>query len=145
MNAKESDRRKAINRLKSTKEEIRLLNEKLYEARDGELSGPDGHVSLQGQAPRVHHFLSLSFLACVTAVLMYHAYVPGGSVLEWKVIMSAGFPISWLYLGSLSGDAGSDGNDGGSGAGGMLRTGVLLASMWWLMGFLVGASLGKLD
>ncbi len=147
--AKESDRRKAISRLKSKKEELRLLNEKLYEARDGELGGADEweHRSApqRGQATR-GYFISLSFLACVTAVLMFHAYVPGGSVLEWKVVMSAGFPISWLYLGSLSGDRGSNGSDGGmGGAGGTLRTGILLASMWWLVGFLVGASLGKLD
>jgi len=145
MQAKESDRRKAINRLKNTKEEIRLLNEKLYEARDGELGGSDGYVSPARQGTR-GHFLSLSFLACVTAVLLYHAYVPGASVLEWKVIMSVGFPISWLYLGSLSGDRDSDGSDEGKGvAGGTLRNGVVLASMWWLVGFLVGSSLGKLD
>lgn len=188
MEAKESDRRKAIKRLQSKKEEIKLLNERLYEVRDDEQGGSSCRGGLvegehQGQTLR-GYFVSLSFLICVLAVMVFHTYVPGGSVLEWKVVMSTlsvvcslyramsgkafrllchrltklwfpipcltgvAFPIVWMYLGSLSSSDTDGGNGGGGGmasAGETLRTNVMVSSMWWLIGFLGGVCVARLE
>jgi len=71
------------------------------------------------------HLVSASFVAVVTAVVLFHGW-GRGSVFEWKVVMSVGFPLAfhWVYV-------------GGDGMG-VVRRGMMLMGMWWLLGFLGG-------
>ena len=135
-----SDRKMALKRLKTTKEEIKELNERLYAGNavlgDGEgREGRDGREGREGReggdSTTAHgesyarHLVSASFLAVVTAVVLFHGW-GRGSVFEWKVVMSVGFPLAfhWVYV-------------GGDGMG-VVRRGVMLMGMWWLLGFLGG-------
>ena len=157
--AKESDRKIALKRLKSTKEEIRVLSEKLYEKEDEGLAarslggGRRHDVGVLSGAPSAG--MSVSFLLCVLCVVLFQNYSVSSTVLEWKVVMSVGFPILWMYLtfvtkkkegkdGEESAEGGVAGQTGSSTSEG-LQSFLLLCSTWWLIGFLSGGWVARLE
>lgn len=134
MSQKESDRKMALKRLKTTKEEIKVLNEKLY-AGEEEAHDREG-ASVIRESSQSQHLVGFSFLVVVSAVVLFQAYVVG-SVFEWKVVMSVGFPLVWMYF--QQGGGVENGGRGGS------KGSVLLCGMWWLVGFLSGAWVARLE
>jgi hypothetical protein len=149
-----SDRKSALKRLKSTKEEIQLLSEKLYvsglgdscygEKLGGIATEESGRLGNSGQigSPMIPPIaMQFSCVFCITSLVLCSNYGISLSVLEWKVVMAVGFPVVWLYLTSESSSR-SRTEQGGTGG---MKTMLLLCGMWWLVGFLSGAWVSRME
>jgi hypothetical protein len=137
LDAKDTDRRRALKKLKHTKEEIAVLSESLsmlrrqyekdsteheqlvFDAKKKEAKEGGGH----DQYRTVVH-VSFGLLALV--FWLFSRTDTG--VLEWKIVMSVFFPIIWMYFSQVV--------FGGYGHGMRSVHIVLLSSMWGMIGFI---------
>ena len=137
LDAKDTDRKKALKKLRATKEEIALLSDQLAELQsvyEGTSNGGGGHggssseLAVVGSSFLVHG----TMLATSTAVWWFSQV--DHAALHWKLVFSFFFPLLWLYVSRITGGGG--GNRGGPPL-------LLLASAWFLGGFAIALTLNS--
>lgn len=136
--AKDTDRKKALKKLKHTKEEINILSENLnvlrnqyekdniHEAFDKDENGAGvtyGHFE-RVMLTTIHG----SFILTVLMILSFSRSEFDG-ILEWKIVMSVFFPIVWMYISYVVFHRRKR-------VSGTLWYMLLLCSMWGLIGFM---------
>lgn len=138
--AKDTDRKKAMRKLKHTKEEINMLSENLsllrkqYETDNVTMSEKNGRgvEDVVGSSRRFEKLMvttiHISFLVTSAMMLSFSRSNHDG-VLEWKIIMSIFFPIVWMYTSYVLFRT-------RSGASGTMWYLLLLCSMWGIVGFM---------
>jgi hypothetical protein len=100
---KDTDRKKALKKLKHTKEEINVLSENLsvlrrqYENDNTAFEKNEFDKGANGQFERVVLMtIHGSFLLTIFMMLSF-SRSDCDQVLEWKIVMSIFFPIVWMY------------------------------------------------
>ena len=161
LDAKDSDRKKALRKLKSTKTEIEVLNERLtalqaaYQATvtttaghadsDDVYGAGDHQNTNQGFEYKNSTSSSIGSIGVHLTVLSAAAAVWWFSQLDhaalhWKLVFSMFFPLLWAYVSWMAAKESS------SGSGRSRRKEVpllMLCAAWFLVGFAVALSLGQ--
>lgn len=137
LDAKDSDRRKALRKLRTTRDEINALGERLAEAQaaygaSAAAVGDDGGGSgaLPGRGLGVH----ATVVAATAAVWAFSQ--SDHAALHWKLVFTMFFPLLWVYVSWLAAAA------GGGGGGSARPPLLLLGGAWFLVGFATALTLG---
>jgi hypothetical protein len=167
LDAKDSDRKKALRKLKSTKNEIEVLTDRLTElqaAYQATITTPGGAGrggANEGEYTHQHENIDHSPSTSSTStksmnnVVGVHVTVllSAGAVwwfsqidhaaLHWKLVFSMFFPLLWAYVSWTA--AGESSTNSGSGSPRKRRETplLMLCAAWFLIGFAVALSLGQ--
>lgn len=167
LDTKDSDRKKALKKLRSTKNEIELLTERLTELQaayhasitggrhhdtEEDYTGAGGHYirpSLDSKGSRRLGSVGVhaTVLSAVGAVWWFSQ--TDHAALHWKLVFSMFFPLLWAYVSWMAVKEGIRGNSSSnsSNAERSIRHResplLLLCAAWFLVGFAVALSLGQ--
>ena len=136
LDAKDTDRRRALKKLKHTKEEIAVLSESLSMLRRQyeKDSTEQEHMVFDAKKKEVQEgghqqYRTVVHVSFGLLALMFWLFSRTDTgVLEWKIVMSVFFPIIWMYLSQVV--------FGGYVHGMNSVHIVLVSSMWGMIGFI---------
>lgn len=134
LDAKDSDRKKALRKLRVTKDEIASLTDRLaelqaaYESTNGE--GGSNHGG-RGVPTNGGSFLVHTSVIATSAAVWWFSQIDHAA-LHWKLVFSMFFPLLWIYVSWVAG--------GGNRRGYPM---LLLMSAWFLAGFAVALTLNS--
>jgi len=166
LDTKDSDRKKALKKLRSTKNEIEVLTEKLTELQTAYHSsitdeghqgtekegyiGTGGHYnrpSLSSKGSRSIGSVGVHATILFAAAAVWWFSQTDHAALHWKLVFSIFFPLLWAYVSWMaskdSTSTGNSSNNAGVGYNSKKESPLLvLCSAWFLVGFAVALSLG---